>query len=104
MTIVGLANGRASSGKNHEQDILDRLAAKLHEDAMNYSVFLHVYEIEAVSSKDAQTVIRHALRTEAARLGGIVETLADSVWPEIEVSLLYQCRFRIRSAPCPAPP
>lgn len=72
-----------------DQETLDQIAAKLQENSMNYSVFLRVYDVEEAQAKDALTVIQHALRTEKALLGGIGQTSAESVWPDIEESLLY---------------
>ena len=71
-----------------KQDLLEKITARLHENATNYSVFLQAYEVPDVQPMDSEAIIRAALGAEAA-LGGIDEVDAGIVCAEVQDALFY---------------
>lgn len=70
------------------QQLLDRIADTLYEDASNYHVFLKVYRVANVASADALSAIRKALGTQA-QLEAADGVHAEEAWTEIESALLH---------------
>lgn len=71
-----------------KQDLLEKITARLHENATNYSVFLRTYEVPYVQPMDSGALIRAGLGAEAA-LGGIDEVDFAIVCAEVEDALFY---------------
>ena len=46
-------------------EILEKIATLLRENAINYSVFLQTYQVPLLDRIDAQTIIQHQLGTSA---------------------------------------
>ncbi|WP_275761253.1 hypothetical protein [Ralstonia pseudosolanacearum] len=70
------------------QKILDEASTALNEGAVNYSVFLHLYQMPTMQTEDALGYIREALGGDAV-VGGIEDVPADVVCSEVEESLLF---------------
>ncbi|QNM98594.1 hypothetical protein [Chitinimonas koreensis] len=71
-----------------KQDLLEKITVRLHENATNYSVFLHAYEVPYVQQADSAALIRTGLGVEAV-LGGVDEVEVGAVCTEVEDALLY---------------
>lgn len=72
-----------------KQELLEKIAVRLQENATNYSVFLKAYEFSFVGPIDASALVRNSLGTEAV-LGGIDEVEVDTVLSEVADALFYR--------------
>ncbi|QCX51632.1 hypothetical protein [Ralstonia pseudosolanacearum] len=70
------------------QKILDEVSTALNEGAVNYSVFLHLYQMSTMQNEGALGYIREALGADAV-VGGIEDVPVDVVCSEVEESLLF---------------
>lgn len=71
-----------------KQDLLNKITARLHGNATNYSVFLRAYEVPYVQPMGPDVLIRAGLGAETA-LGGIDDVDAGIVCAEVEDALSY---------------
>lgn len=71
-----------------KQELLDQIAAQLNENAVNYTVFLQLYQVPFTESTDSQALIHEAFGANAV-IGGNEEVRAEAVCPEVEESLCY---------------
>jgi hypothetical protein len=70
------------------QELLDQIAAQLNENAVNYTVFLQLYEVQFKESIDSQALINEALGANAV-IGGREAFQVAAVCLEVEESLCY---------------
>lgn len=71
-----------------KQDLFEKITARLHEGATNYSVFLQAYEMTYMQPMNSDTLLRAVLGAEAT-LGGIDEVDATLVCAEVADALFY---------------